>query len=350
VRIGLVAPPWLPVPPPKYGGTEAVVDRLARGFVARGHEVVLFCTGDSTCPVPTAWVYENARRSELGQVVVELRHVIAAYDTLIDFDIVHDHTVVGPMYADRFPSLVTVSTAHGPFRGDLEDVYRAISPKVPIIAISHHQASTAGSIPIAAVIHHGIEPDAFPIGAGDGGYYGWLGRMASYKGPREAIEIARRAGVALRLAGKIEHEDEAEYFQEQVEPLLGGDIEYIGEIGPDERASFLGGAIALLNPITWSEPFGLTMVESLACGTPVVAFPRGSVPEIVEDGVTGLLCADADVMVDRLPEAARLDRGACRKAVEGHFSAARMVDDHLALYSKLIEDARLIEERSLVGG
>ena len=144
MRIGLVAPPWLPVPPPKYGGTEAVVDRLARGFVARGHEVVLFGTGDSTCPVPTAWVYENARRSELGQVVVELRHVIAAYDTLIDFDIVHDHTVVGPMYADRFPGLITVSTAHGPFRGDLEDVYRAISPKVPIIAISHHQASTAG--------------------------------------------------------------------------------------------------------------------------------------------------------------------------------------------------------------
>ena len=223
-------------------------------------------------------------------------------------------------------------------------MYRAISPKVPIIAISHHQASTAGSIPIAAVIHHGIEPEAFPIGAGDGGYYCWLGRMASYKGAREAIEIARRAGVPLRLAGKIEHEDEAKYFQEQVEPLLGGDVEYIGEIGPNERASFLGDAIALLNPITWSEPFGLTMVESLACGTPVVAFPRGSVPEIVEDGVTGLLCADADVMVDRLPEVARLDRGACRKVVEGHFSAARMVDDHLALYAQLIEDRRLVRD------
>jgi glycosyltransferase involved in cell wall biosynthesis len=274
--------------------------------------------------------------------------VIAAYDTLIDFDIVHDHTVVGPMYADRFPGLITVSTAHGPFRGDLEDVYRAISPKVPIIAISHHQASTAAPIPIAAVIHHGIEPEAFPVGAGTGGYFCWLGRMASYKGAREAIEIARRAGVPLRLAGKIEHEDEATYFKERVEPLLGGDIEFIGEIGPDERASFLGEAIALLNPITWSEPFGLTMVESLACGTPVVAFPRGSVPEIVEDGVTGLLCVDADVMVDRLPEAGGLDRGACRKAVEGHFSAARMVDEHLALYSNLIEARRSIEDRELI--
>lgn len=336
MRIGLIAPPWLPVPPPKYGGTEAVVDRLARGLVERGHEVVLFCTGDSTCPVPKAWVYEEAQRAQLGQVVAELRHVIAAYDALLDCDIVHDHSVVGPMYAARFPDLAVVTTAHGPLTGDLGDVYRAISPAVPIIAISHHQASTAGLVPIAAVIHHGIEPAAFPVGNGDGGYYGWLGRMASYKGAREAALIAREAGVALRLAGKMQHADEVDYFHDEVEPLLGGDIEYIGEIGPEQRSAFLGGAIALLNPITWAEPFGLTMVEALACGTPVVSFPCGSAPEIVEDGVTGLLCRDIDEMVARLPEAAHLDRAACRKVVEGHFSADRMVDEHVVLYEELV--------------
>lgn len=340
MRIGLIAPPWLPVPPPKYGGTEAVVDRLARGLVARGHEVVLFCTGDSTCPVPRAWVYEQAQRAQLGQVVVELRHVIAAYDTLADCDIVHDHSVVGPMYADRFPDLVVVTTAHGPLTGDLGDVYRAIGPAVPIIAISHHQASTAGLVPIASVIHHGIEPDAFPVGDGSGGYYCWLGRMASYKGAREAALVARQAGVPLRLAGKMEHADEVEFFHDQVEPLLGGDVEYIGEIGPAERSEFLGGAIALLNPITWAEPFGLSMVEALACGTPVVSYPSGSAPEIVEDGVTGLLCRDVDEMVARLPEAARLDRAACRKSVEGHFSADRMVDEHLVLYDELLRMRR----------
>ncbi len=223
-------------------------------------------------------------------------------------------------------------------------MYRAISPKVPIIAISHHQASTAGSIPIAAVIHHGIEPEAFPIGAGDGGYYCWLGRMASYKGAREAIEIARRAGVPLRLAGKIEHEDEAEYFQEQVEPPARRRRRVHRRDRPRRARRLSRRSHRTAESDHLVEPFGLTMVESLACGTPVVAFPRGSVPEIVEDGVTGLLCADSDVMVDRLPEAARLDRAACRKAVEGHFSAARMVDEHLALYYQLIDARRLLEQ------
>jgi glycosyltransferase involved in cell wall biosynthesis len=340
LRIGLIAPPWLPVPPPRYGGTEAVVDRLARGLLERGHDVVLFCTGDSTCPVPRRWVYERARRSELGQIVVELRHVIAAYDALADCDVVHDHSVAGPIYADRFPHLLTVATAHGPLNGELGEVYRAMSAGVPIIAISRDQAAHAGTLPIAAVIHHGVEPEVFPVGDGAGGYLCWLGRMASYKGAREAVEIARRAGTPLLLAGKIEHEDEIEYFRDQVEPLLGGNIEYVGEISPGERAAFLGDAVALLNPITWSEPFGLSMVEALACGTPVVAFPRGSVPEIVDDGVTGLLCRDADDMVERLPEVGSLDRAACRKAVEERFSADRMVDEHVALYRALLEARR----------
>src|SRR4051794_18562181 len=335
MRIGLIAPPWLPVPPPKYGGTEAVVDRLARGLTARGHDVVLFTTGDSTCPVPKRWVYEQAQRQALGQVVVELHHLVRAYDALRDCDIVHDHTVAGPIYAMRYPELPVVTTAHGPFDGGLEDIYTAVSDRVPLIAISRHQASTAG-IPTRAVIHHGVDPEAFPVGDGEGGYYCYMGRMAPYKGAKEAVQIAREAGVRLLLAAKMDEADEHEYFEQEVEPLLGDGIEYVGEIGGQERLDLLGGAIALLNPISWDEPFGLVMVEALACGTPVLAFPRGAAPEIIDDGVTGLLCQDVEDAVRRLPELGELSREGCRQRVENYFSTARMVDEHLTLYEDVI--------------
>ena len=338
MRIGLIAPPWLPVPPPMYGGTEAIVDRLARGLVQRGHDVVLFTTGDSTCPVPKLWVYEQAQRELLGQVVVELRHLVRAYDALRDCDIVHDHTVAGPVYAMRYPELPVVMTAHGPFGGGLEDIYAAVADRVPLIAISHHQASTAHT-PARAVIHHGIDPDAFPVGTGQGGYYCYMGRMAPYKGAREAVLIAREAGVRLLLAAKMDEPAEHDYFHDEVEPLLGDGIDYLGEIGGQERLDLLGNAVALLNPISWDEPFGLVMVEAIACGTPVLAFPRGAAPEIVDDGVTGLLCHDVADAVRRLPELAGLSRAACRHRAETYFSTARMVDEHIALYSDVIANS-----------
>jgi glycosyltransferase involved in cell wall biosynthesis len=338
MRIGLIAPPWLPVPPPKYGGTEAVVDRLARGLLARGHDVLLYTTGDSTCPVPKLWVYEQAQRDQLGQVVVELRHLVRAYDALRDCDIVHDHTVAGPVYSMRYPELPVVMTAHGPFSDGLEDIYGAVADRVPLIAISHHQASTA-HIPARAVIHHGIDPEAFPVGTGQGGYYCYMGRMAPYKGAREAVLIAREAGVRLLLAAKMDEPAEHEYFHDEVEPLLGDGIDYLGEIGGQERLDLLGNAVALLNPISWDEPFGLVMVEALACGTPVLAFPRGAAPEIVDDGVTGLLCQDVEDAVRRLPELAGLRRAACRQRAETDFSTARMVDKHLALYADVIANS-----------
>jgi glycosyltransferase involved in cell wall biosynthesis len=338
MRIGLIAPPWLPVPPPKYGGTEAIVDRLARGLLQRGHDVVLFTTGDSTCPVPKRWVYEEAQRDQLGQVVVELRHLVRAYDALRDFDIVHDHTVAGPIYAMRYPELPVVMTAHGPFDGGLEDIYAAVADRVPLIAISHHQASTAHT-QARAVIHHGIDPEEFPVGTGQGGYYCYMGRMAPYKGAREAALIAREAGVRLLLAAKMDEPAEHEFFHDEVEPLLGDGIDYLGEIGDQERLDLLGGAIALLNPISWAEPFGLVMVEAFACGTPVLAFPNGAVPEIVDDGVTGVLCQDVAEAARRLPEVARLDRRACRAKAETYFCTARMVDEHITLYADVIANS-----------
>jgi glycosyltransferase involved in cell wall biosynthesis len=335
MRIAIIAPPWIPVPPPAYGGTEAVVDRLARGFAAAGHDVLLFTTGDATCPVPRAWVLERAEALRMGMAVPELRHLIHAYETVRDYDVVHDHTVVGPLYAERFPRLPVVTTNHGPFNEELADIYRAISPRVPIIAISHAQAAQADDVPVARVIHHGIDPAAFPVGRGDGAYCLFLGRMAPEKGARRAALVARQAGVRLLIAAKMREPWEHRYYEEQVQPLLGDDVTYIGEVGGGDKLDLLGGARALLNPIRWPEPFGLVMIEALACGTPVLAFKEGAAPEIVEHGVTGFLCDDVDDMVRAVARLDELDRAACRAAVDRYFSTARMVREHVELFGEL---------------
>ena len=335
MRIGLIAPPWLPIPPPKYGGTEAVIDRLARGLAATGHEVLLFTTGDATCPVQRAFVLEAAAVARLGQSVVEQRHVIHAYKALADCDVIHDHTTIGPLYANRYPGLPVLTTNHGPFNAELRDVYREIACRAGVIAVSHHQASTAEDVPIADVIHHGVDVQKCQPGEGQGGYVVFLGRMAPDKGPRRAILAARDAGVPLKLAAKMREPLEVEYFTEQVRPLLADGIEYVGEVGGVDKAALLSGARALINPIRWPEPFGLVMIEALACGTPVLAFPEGAAPEIVEHGVTGWLCNDVAELTAAIGRVHTLDRSTCRAAVSARFSTERMVNAHLELYARV---------------
>jgi glycosyltransferase involved in cell wall biosynthesis len=341
IRIVIIAPPWVAVPPRAYGGTESVLDTLARGLHTAGHDVLLFTTGDSTCPVPTASVLPQAIGVGVGGSATEMRHVIHAYQTAADADIVHDHTLVGPVYADRFAGLPVVTTNHGPFQSELGDYYRAIGDRTPVIAISQHQASTADGIPIAAVIHHGVDLERFPPGPGDGGYAVFLGRMCPEKGVDAAIRVARQAGMPLRIAAKMSEAAEQLYFEQRVRPLLGGDIEYIGEVGGADKTNLLGGATCLLNPIAWPEPFGMVMVEALGCGTPVVATPMGAVPEIVDHGVTGFVCSSEPALADALTAVAGLGREACRQAVAARFSAERMVADHVLLYEALSSGRRL---------
>jgi glycosyltransferase involved in cell wall biosynthesis len=336
MRIAVIAPPWAPIPPSLYGGIELVVDELARGFQAAGHEVMLFATGDSTSSVPTKWVLDKAEGFRIGVTVPELRHVMAAYDAAQGFDIVHDHTVLGPVYAERYPDLPVVTTIHGPFNDELTDIYGRISARVPIISISHSQRSHAPDLPITRVIHHGIDPDAFGVGAGDGGYFLFLGRMAPSKGAHRAVEAAWKAGVKLKLAAKMREPWEFEYFETYVKPYLNDEIVYLGEVDHQEKLRLLAGARGLLNPIRWPEPFGLVMVEALACGTPVLTFPEGAAPEIVEDGKTGFLCLDESDMADRISQVDQLDRAACRRAVEDYFNTTRMVDEHLDLFEDLL--------------
>ena len=343
MRVGIIAPPWVPVPPPAYGGTEAVIDRLARGLQDVGDEVLLWTTGDSTCPVPRRHILDRAETDRMGIAAIELRHLIRGYESMADWgaDIVHDHTLIGPVYAHRHPDLPVVTTNHGPFNDELADLYAAIAGHVPIIAISHDQASRAADLPIAAVIHHGIDLDRFPPGDGTGDdtgpYFLFLGRMAPEKGARRAALAARQAGARLLIAAKMREPWEYQFFTEQVEPLLGDDVVYVGEADHDTKVRLLRGATALVNPIRWPEPFGLVMIEALASGTPVLAFHEGAAPEIVDHGTTGFLCDDVDDLAEHLGKAGDLDRGACRAAAEERFSTARMVADHRHLFHATLE-------------
>jgi glycosyltransferase involved in cell wall biosynthesis len=273
------------------------------------------------------------------QSAVELAHVIEAYQAAVRWqpDVVHDHTVIGPLLAERFPHLPVVTTNHGPFDGDLKRCYLWLSEQIALVTISHDQANHAQDIEVARVIHHGIDVDRFPAGDGRGGYVLFLGRMTPEKGVVTAIRVARAAGMPLRIAAKMREPAERRYFAEMVEPLLGGDVDYVGEVTHEDKLGLLGDAVCLLNPIEWSEPFGLVMIEALACGTPVVATPVGSVPEIVEDGVTGYLARRPEGLVRGIRQAPGLSRSVCRAHVERSFSAERMVADHLRLYRDVLQ-------------
>lgn len=334
MKVGLLAPPWIPVPPPSYGGIETVIDCLARGLTKAGHDVVVFTVGESEVPVPTRYVRDLAV-GEIGSAGLELGHVAWAYEGLADRDVIHDHTLVGPLWAVTRGRDHVVTTCHCPLAGELQHVYGFYGSRLPVVAISHDQAARAPDVPVEAVIHHGVDPERFPSGRGDGGYLLFLGRMTPEKGAREAAQIARTCRRPLKIAAKMREVAECAYFHEQVEPLLGGDVEYVGEADVDDKLRLLADAQALLNPIHWAEPFGLVMIEALACGTPVLTYATGSAPEVVEHGVTGFVCADHAELVAAVGEVDRLRRQDCRAAVSEYFSTERMVADHIRLYEKI---------------
>lgn len=335
MRIGLIAGPWIPIPPLTYGGIERVVDTLARGFAAAGHEVLLAAPSESTCPVPLVPGMRPACRDELGLTMSELSHVIRAYDGLRDVDIIHDHTLAGPLYARRPANVPVVTTIHGPLHQDAEDLYRAMAKDVAIVAISRDQASHAPDVPVTQVIHHGMDVSAVPVGTGHGGYLCFVGRACQDKGLFEAITIAREVGMHLKIAVKMREPDEIRYFREVIEPMLGPNEDFVGEVNDAEKYRLMGDAVAFLNPIQWSEPFGLVMIEALATGTPVIGTRIGSAPEIVEHGRTGFL-GTTEELPGLVEAAAGLSRERCRASVEERFSAKRMVAQHLRLFDDLL--------------
>lgn len=353
LRVGILAPPWVGVPPETYGGTELMLDSLARALVRLGHDVRLFTTADSRCPVTTAHLFEHSDPDRMGAAVLELRHVAAGYDDLVaaGVDIVHDHTLCGLFYNGRPADLPVVTTCHGPFDDDLVDIHRRTSHAVPVITISHDQARRAPSdITIAATIHHGIDPARYPFSSTPGDSFAFLGRMDSTKGVAEAARAARAAGVKLRIAAKMRNPTEFRYFHTEVEPLLDDRIVYIGEATVAEKLELLRDSIALINPIKWPEPFGLVMIEALACGTPVIGYPGGAAPEIVDHGVTGYLVESEEQLIHAIGRAGALDRVACRQRVVRDFTADRMAREHVEVYRSLIDQRRrVLDLRDLEG-
>jgi len=337
LRVALVAPVSLPVPPPDYGGTERIVSHLAEELVARGHDVTMFAVGGSkTSARLVAPLEAPAIPTDPAAVADEIFHTLSAYVRAEEFDVVHDHSGVGPalgaMLRGRPP---VVQTLHGPWTPYGRRFAALIHDRIHLVAISRAQAAANTSIHYAAVIHNGVDLAAYPFVARKQPYLAYVGRVSPEKGTHLAVEVARRAGLPLKMAVKRIDDAEWAYWEDAVVPRLRGDEEIHEQPPHCTKWDILAHARATLFPIDWEEPFGLVMVESMACGTPVIARPLGAVPEVVVEGSTGFLCAGVDEMVEAVHRAERLDARASRRLVEERFSVASMVDGYEALYRRL---------------
>lgn len=341
MRIAQIAPLCESVPPTFYGGTERVVSWLTEELVRRGHQVTLFASADSRTGAELVPVVPRALRLD-----PDVRDATPYNAMLLDtafrhahrFDVMHFHIEL--IHYPLFRSLAdrVVTTLHG--RLDLHDLipFYTAFPDLPLVSISDSQRNPMPPANWAATIHHGMPRDVHRIGPGDGGYVVFLGRICPEKGPDEAIAIAEMAKMPLRIAAKVDKIDRP-YFEEHFKPLLSSRwAEFIGEIGETEKTGLLGHATALLMPICWPEPFGLVMIEAMACGTPVIAYPCGAVLEIVEHGVTGFIVNNAAEAAEAVRKAQHLDRKRIRAEFEARFTVERMTDDYLTVYEALVQE------------
>jgi glycosyltransferase involved in cell wall biosynthesis len=336
MRIAVLAPPWFAVPPQRYGGTEAVVNLLAEGLVAQGHDVTLYASGDSRTSARLTSTFDRGRPDDLGSTQPELLHALTCVREAGRFDVVSDHTGASGLALSNLTSTPFLSTVHGALAGEAGELYRRVcelTPEAALVSLTDSHRATAGDLPWAATIPNAIALDDHPCRMHSGGkYLFWLGRMSADKGPVTAIEVARAAGMPLLLAGKLRGTAEQRYFDDEVQPRLGGGIAYVGEIDLHERVRLLHGAHALINPLAWDEPFGLVMVEAMACGVPVIATPRGSVPEIVIPGQNGWIAATVDEMAAAVHRCREIDPSECRAIAELCYSPARMVSDYVEAF------------------
>src|SRR6202045_2010435 len=344
VKIAQVSPLYESVPPKMYGGTERVVSFLTEELVAQGQDVTLFASGDSQTSAKLIPASKTSLRLSKNSVD-HLAHHIAMLDDVMrmapEFDVIHFHIDYMHFPLSRYCALPSVTTLHG--RLDLPDlipVYKRYAD-APVISISMAQRKPLPRANWVANVHHGLPADLLTFNPKPGDYLAFLGRISPEKRVDRAIEIAKRAGIPLKVAAKIDDADRA-YYESTIKPLMGDpNIDFIGEIGEDQKSEFLATASPYLFPIDWPEPFGLTMIEAMACGTPTIAFNRGSVPEVMQEGLTGFIVNDMDEAVAGVEKIASIERTACRNVFEKQFTAAHMAERYVQVYESMASDIHL---------
>lgn len=341
MHIAMVAPPYFSIPPEAYGGVETVVADLVDALVGRGHQVTLIGAGKHATKAQR-FVATSAigPADQLGEMLPELVHAARAASIVdaLGADVIHDHTAAGPLMALGRPT-PTVVTVHGQLAGDHGDFYRALCGAVGLIAISDAQRATAPDLPWTATIHNAIRAETFPFRAEKQNYALFLGRFHPEKAPHLAIDAARAAGMPIVLAGKCSEPIERSYFSLEIEPRIGEDTTIFGVADAAAKRTLLAGAACLLFPITWEEPFGLVMIEAMACGTPVVALRRGAVSEVIAHGQTGIIVDDPAELAEGIFQARLLDPAACRRHVEAHFTVEAMAAGYEAAYRHAVAAA-----------
>jgi glycosyltransferase involved in cell wall biosynthesis len=334
IRIAVLSPVSWRTPPRHYGPWEFVVSLLTEELVRLGLDVTLFATGDSrttgkliaVCPRP------YSEDPSVDPKVAECLHISEVFDRAADFDLIHNHFDFLPLTYSGLVETPLVTTIHGFSSPSIIPVYRKYSARGHYVAISESDKSP--ELDYIATIHHGIDVTQFTYSGAAGRYLLFFGRIHPEKGVREAIEVAQRVGIKLVIAGIIQDHD---YFATEVEPHIdGANVEYLGSVGPDRKADMLGGALALLHLISFDEPFGLSLIESMACGTPVIAFRRGSMPELIRHGETGYIVDDIDGAVNAVAAVKAIDRSACRADVERRFTNTRMARDYIRVYQQIL--------------
>jgi glycosyltransferase involved in cell wall biosynthesis len=338
MRIAQVAPLYESVPPTGYGGTERVVSYLTEELVRQGHQVTLFASGDSRTDAELVPICPRSLRTDPNAVLDLPYHFIEierVAERAAEFDVIHHHVDFLHFSVSRRLPTPSVTTLHGRLDlADLGPLYREFFD-APVVSISDAQRIPLPDARFVGTVYHGLPRDLYSYHEHDAGYFAFVGRISPEKRVDRAIEIATRLGVRLKIAAKIDRADR-EYFEREVKHLLDNPlVEYVGEVSDADKDDFLGDARALLFPIDWPEPFGLVMIEAMACGTPVVAFRAGSVPEVVDDGITGFVVDDMDAAVAAAARISEVDRRRCRAVFDKRFSAERMAEDYVALYSRL---------------
>jgi glycosyltransferase involved in cell wall biosynthesis len=340
MRIAQVAPLWERVPPPAYGGIELVVGLLTDELVRRGHDVTLFASGDSLTLAQLESVHPRALRLDpevREYAIYEMLQLSHVYEQAQNFDIIHSHMGCAALPYAKLVKTPTIHTLHGVFTPDNEKLL-TYAKEQPYVSISQSQQEARLGLNYVATVYNGIEVEnhRFHPQPEEPPYLAFLGRMSPEKGPHHAIAIAKASGWRLKMAGKVDVVDVA-YFENEIKPLIDGkQIEYLGEADHEIKNALMGGAVATLFPITWHEPFGLVMVESMAAGTPVIAMRLGSTPEIIAPGISGFLCDTIEECIAAIPKAAELDRATCRGYVSDRFSVQRMTDGYEAVYQQVL--------------